>query len=180
MSFVYLICSIECVDFQSIYNCTFQYVYRFFYYKSVNTSSVEDLTHEVFIRFFKKFGDRLIEEQEAKRILFGFSSNVYKEWVREQVKAKRADLLDNYNYEQDSQDDFVDELYEQKLESQRKIVLNAMTKLNPKVRFVLESRFLNKMSRKEIAEKMGISEKDVHTYQKRGVKYLKKIINEGV
>jgi RNA polymerase sigma factor (sigma-70 family) len=164
------------VDFKNIYNCTFQYVYRFFYYKSVNPSSVEDLTHEVFIRFFKKYGDRLIEETEAKRILFGFSSNVYKEWVREQVKAKRTDLLDNYDYGQNDEDDFLDDSYEKKLLAQRKLILEALTHLNPKVRYVLECRFLHGMSRKEIAGKMEISEKDVHTYQKRGVRYLKKII----
>jgi RNA polymerase sigma factor (sigma-70 family) len=171
------------VDFENIYNCTFRYVYRFFYYKSVNPASIEDLSHEVFLRFYKKYGTQHFEETEAKRILFGFSSNIYKEWVREQVKEKRAEFLENYDYDvqvEEDLDDFHDgdNAFELKLESQKKIVFDAMSKLNPKIREILECRFVHGMSRKMIAEKMGIKEKDVHTYQKRGIKYLKKIIGE--
>lgn len=169
------------MDFENIYNCTFRYVYRFFYYKSVNAASIEDLSHEVFLRFYKKFPNQKFEETEAKRMLFGFSNNVYKEWVREQVKEKRAEFLENFDYdvsvEEDSEDFGASEYsLEMKLESQKKVVFEGMKQLSPKIREILEYRFVQELSRKAIAEKMGIKEKDVHTYQKRGIKYLKKII----
>ena len=49
--------------------------------------------------------------------------------------------------------------------------------LNPVVRQVLELRFLQNKSRKETAELLQINEDQVHTYQKRGVKYLKDRLN---
>jgi RNA polymerase sigma-B factor len=145
------------------------------------------------MRFYKKYGQQMFEEIEAKRILFGFCRNVYREWVREQVKQKRADFLDNYDYESEDEavehhtlDESLESLndfsaepteFEKRMEEQRKVLIEALRQLNPRVREVLECRFFHNMTRKQISEKMGISEKDVHTYQKRGIKYLKKMIN---
>jgi len=164
------------VSFEHIYKTTFQYVYRFFYYKSVNQADIEDLEHEVYIRFYKKFDFENLPEVETKRILFGIARNVYREWVRQCIKENKAEFLDNYEYE-DLIDDFVDEEFEKKIALQKQVVLEAIEKLNPTVKSVLEYRFIHAKSRKEIAELLGIKEKDVHTYQKRGIKYLRKLIN---
>lgn len=164
------------MSFEEIYKLTFKYVYRFFYYKSVNPAEIEDLAHEVYIRYYKKFSSRDIEEVEIKKILYGISNNLYKEWVRQKVKENKVELIDNYDYEENVED-FCDEAYEVRLEGQKKQLLEALKLLNEKVRTVLECRFLHGMSRKEISLKLDMKEKDVHTYQKRGIRYLNKIIN---
>jgi RNA polymerase sigma factor (sigma-70 family) len=167
------------MNIEEIYSQTFQYVYRYFYYKSVNPSDVEDLTHEVYIRFYQKYKEKYLSVYEAKRILYGYCKNIYKEWCRKSYKEKRADLIDNLVPYEDDFDEFEDDNYEEKLEDQRKQILQALEKLNSRTKYILESRFLRGMTRKEIADELGISEKDVHTYQKRGIKYLSKIINGG-
>lgn len=187
------IVNIDRVDFQAIYNATFQYVYRFFYYKSVNSASIEDLAHDVYLRFYKKYGETSFELVEAKRILFGFCRNVYREWVREQIKEKRSEFLENYDYDVEHEgeistlsepDDVFEEFaeeqtdFEKRHESQKELLKEAISRLNPRVKEILECRFFHNMTRKEIAEKLNMNEKDVHTYQKRGIKYLRKMIHE--
>lgn len=166
------------MSFEEIYKLTFGYVYKFFYYKNVNSAYLEDLTQDVFMRYYNKYSSNNFSETEAKRILFGISQNVYREWVRDMVKRNRADFDETYfEYEEDEYD-WEDENVS-KHEDYKKIILEKMKSLNPRVREVLELRFLENMSRKEVAEKLNMSEKDVHTYQKRGIKYLNKLVNEG-
>jgi RNA polymerase sigma factor (sigma-70 family) len=55
----------------------------------------------------------------------------------------------------------------------------AIKGLNPRVKQVITMRFLGNLSRSEIAKQLNISEDDVHTYQKRGVKYLKNMVERG-
>ena len=47
-----------------------------------------------------------------------------------------------------------------------------LSTLSPRVRQVIELRFIKGKSRQETAKIMKMSPKDVHTYQKRGLKYL--------
>lgn len=164
------------MDFEKIYNATYGNVYRFFYYKSVEKATIEDLSHEVYIRFYKKFRERDLDDIESKKILYGFCSNIYKEWVRQSIKENKADLVDNIHIEEPEEE--FSEGFEEKVTKQKQVLLQAMEKLNPKVKSILEYRFLHNMSRKEIAEKLNMNEKDVHTYQKRGIKYLKKYVGE--
>ncbi|MFW5720396.1 MAG: RNA polymerase sigma factor [Candidatus Dojkabacteria bacterium] len=164
------------MDFESLYKLHFTSVYRFFYYKSVNTSEIEDLVHDVFMRFYTKYSQETFDEDESKKILYGYARNIYKEWVRARIKEKKTDFNDDIDYS-DSFDSLPGKEFEEKLKSQRLQVQEALKLLNPKVKAVIEMRFLAGMSRKEIAEKLHMKENDVHTYQKRGVKYLDKIIN---
>ena len=167
------------MNFEELYNLNFKYVYRFFYYKSVSKEEIEDLTHEVFIRFYGKYNGKNISQEESKRILFGFCNNIYKEFVRKSIKENRAEFNDFLQYEEIFEE-FVEECFEEKLSEMRALISQNIQKLNPKVRAILECRFIHNMSRKEVAAKFNITEKDVHTYQKRGVKYLKKMVENNV
>lgn len=165
------------MNFEDVYKSNFSRVYKFFYYKFVNKDYIEDLAHDVFMRFYIKYGYRQVfQSDEASKILYGISNNIFKEWVRKSYKEKRVDFEDNYIY---SLEDFLDKDYAEKKESQKKQIIEALNNLNPTVKYVLEARFLYGLTRKEIAEKLGVKEKDVHTYQKRGIKYLKKALGNG-
>lgn len=167
------------MNFEELYNTTFKNIYRFFYYKGVNPSAIEDLTHDVFIRFYQKYNNKALDPVESKKILFGISRNLYKEWVRQSMKEKRSEFDEQFiQIEGDSLDDYDENVYEHRVEKQKQQLKKAILQLNPKIRMVLEYRFFHNMSRKEIAEKLNIGEKDVHTYQKRGIKYLHKIIGK--
>lgn len=167
------------MDFESFYKKTFQKVYKFFHYKSVETSVIEDLTHDSFLRFYQKYSDKSYDDTEALKILYGIVRNVYREWVRKSINEKRVPLIDNLNYEEEDSVEFAifeDNDYEDRLFKRVEELKDCISELNEKIRKVLEYRFLEGKSRKEVAILLNISEKDVHTYQKRGIKYLKKIV----
>lgn len=172
------------MDFESFYKNTFKAVYRYFYYKSVTKSSIEDLSHDVYFRFFNKYSNTNISEIESTKILFGYCKNIYKEWVRKSIKDGNVTYIDDIEYEyiDDETDRDINDLLSDDYEKQRlkdkEALLNALSSLSSNIRLVLEYRFLKGMSRKEISDKLNISQKDVHTYQKRGIKYLRKLINK--
>lgn len=182
----------EKVNFEVFYKQSFQKIYRFFYYKSVESSIVEDLTHDVYLRFYQKYSQNPLSEEESIKILYGIARNVYREWVRKSISEKKVSLIDNLDYGNesdeytaesiesliDSSNEEVESDFDQDLAEKMQSVKECFAELNDKVRQVLEYRFLEGKSRKEVAEILGINEKDVHTYQKRGVKYIKKMLEE--
>lgn len=152
---------------------------NFFYNLDVEKAFLEDLIQDTFIALYqnKKYHKKSTSEQE--KILFGIAKNVYRMWVSKRVKElNMSEHIDRYaDPEIYSLDNFQDENLEKELVKKQEIVNSAIKKLNPTVQQVIQMRFVEKLSRKEIAEKLGIKEKDVHTYQKRGIKYLNKMIN---
>lgn len=170
------------MSFEEFYNLNFQKIYKFYYYKFVLKDDIEDLVHESFLRFYKKYGQKDLQTDECQKILYGISRNIYKEWVRKAIKEKNVSFLDNYEYEiaddrvEDDKALFESDEPEGLLKSNLEVIKECLDELNETVRKVLECRFLEGKTRKETAELLGIKEKDVHTYQKRGVKYLKKLV----
>lgn len=162
--------------FEDIYSLYYKNVYRFFYYKFVSKPDIEDLSHDVFLRFYSKFNHKSCNEDEARKLLYGICRNVYKEWVRNCIKSQSNIYCDDLDYSI-SYEDFYSEGFEQKRMKQKEALLHALETLNPVVKQVLELRFFKGLTRKETAEKLGIKEKEVHTYQKRGIQYIHKRIH---
>ena len=168
------------MKFEDFYKLTFRQVYSFLYYKCVNKSEVEDLAQESFLRLYQKYGDDITDEVEARKILFGIAKNVYRTWVSKRIHETKVEDIEQVSFDDNDEETELAEKeeYQKSLDIQRDIIKRAMKHLNPNVRSVLECRFLEAMTRKQVAEKLGMKEKDVHTYQKRGIKYLNKLINE--
>jgi RNA polymerase sigma factor (sigma-70 family) len=167
------------MDFESFYKTLYSRVYKFFYYKSVNTADIEDLCNDSFLIFYDKYQAKLINTEESSKILFGICKNIYRRWIQKIVKETNNVDLEKFCDEiSDEYEVFSQDKYEEKLEKQKILIKDAIEKLNPIVKEVMICRFVHFMTRAETAVKIGIKEKDVHTYQKRGVKYLRKIINE--
>ncbi len=161
-----------------IYDQNFKRIYRFLYYKSVKPpQEIEDVVQEVFLLFFAKYDCTKMSEVEAAKILFGITKNKYKEWVRASIKHQTFELFDN-NHADETFEDYVDEEYEYRLDSFRHKAHSAIKLLNPTLRQVMTMRFIDGLTRHEIAEKLGIKEKHVHVYQRRGIAALQKMINE--
>ena len=162
--------------FEEFYQQTFKNTFRFFYYRSVTFNEVDDLVSDCYIRFHQKYQEKLVDETESRKVLSGIAGNILKEWQRKAFSFKIEELSDdvseadlfNFYAKSDFEDDF----------RQKQAKLHeAIKSLNPTVRQVLELRFLQNKSRKEAASTLQISEDQVHTYQKRGVKYLKDRLN---
>lgn len=172
------------MDFESLYNLSFEKIYKFFYYKYVDKETVEDLVHDVFIRYFQKYKDSNHNSNESIKLLYGISRNVYKEWVRKSIKENKIQFLDNIDYVDESvitEEELINEDLNQKIfQANVDKIRECIGKLNINVRNVLEQRFLHGKTRKETAEILNLSEDTVHTYQKRGIKYLKNMLGTTV
>lgn len=166
------------MPFEEFYQQTFKTCFRFFYYRSVGFENIEDLCQEAYLRFYNKYLDKLQDPEESKKILFGICRNLYKEWVKNQ-KTKDLELFENYEYSgsYNSFDASQDEDFVDTLDHYRNVLHTALAELNDTVRKVINLRFIEGKTRGETAEILGISEDNVHTYQKRGVKYLKEKLN---
>lgn len=162
--------------FEEFYKESFKNTFRFFYYRGVDFSDIDDLVSECYIRFHTKYQDKLVDQIESKKILSGIAANILKEWQRKTFAHKIVELTDEISedlkYEFYAPDDFDDDFGQKQLK-----LHEAIKYLNPSVKQVLELRFLQNKSRKETAAILQINEDQVHTYQKRGVKYLKDRLN---
>lgn len=172
--------SLILMDFEYLYKNTFKAVFRFFYYKGADKFSAEDLSQEVYLRFYKNFKDEN-DIVTSKKILYGICINVYKEWIRLRIKNNSISYDDSIDYDTYTGDveDYENESFDDNYKNKKEAILNALGKLNPIIRKVIECRFLQGLSRAETAESLGITQETVHTYQKRGIKYLKRIIDAG-
>lgn len=172
------------MTFEEFYNLNFSKVYKFFYYKFVQKDEIEDLAQDVFMRFYKKYAPSLEKNpQDSLKLLYGICRNVYREWVRKSMKDRTVAFVDEYEYEDSDESLSAEDQYlfdaekpEESINFNLEELKIHLESLNEKVRLVLQYRFLEGKSRKETAEIMKIAEKDVHTYQKRGIKYLKKLV----
>jgi RNA polymerase sigma factor (sigma-70 family) len=166
------------VLFEDFYKKTFKNTFRFFYYRGASFSDIDDLSSECYIRFYQKYQEKLQDEAESQKILSGIAANILKEWQRKTYAHKIVELddeiLDEQWYDFYSPSNFDDNFGQKQLK-----LHEAIKSLNSTVKEVLELRFLQNKTRKEAAEILQISEDQVHTYQKRGVRYLKDRLNGG-
>ena len=135
---------------EKIYNDHFRLIYRFFYYKLVDIDA-EDLAQEVFLRFFKRYTKNQFSDEETKKVLFGIAQNVYKEWVRQAIKHQNYPL-DPEMEVKENYVEFTDDEFELQLEGYRSDMREAIARLNPTLRQVIELRFLEGKTRAEVAE----------------------------
>jgi RNA polymerase sigma factor (sigma-70 family) len=168
-------------DFQEFYDDSFKAAYRFFFYKNVSKSQIEDLVQDSFMRFYQSYQFKLGDKDERGKILLGICLNVYREWVRVQVSTGNVwEYIEEVDWEEErvSFDEYSNPDYEIEVERRKALLRQSLSELSGTVRSVLELRFLQGLTRAQTADKLGISEDQVHTYQKRGIKYLKEILNQ--
>ncbi len=142
---------------------------------------IEDLVQEAYFRFYKNYEYKLSgDSSECKRILLGICLNIYREWVRSRVESSSVEYVDEYDYENEVSyfEAYENDNFDEENEKRKSMLREAINTLNSNVKQVLELRFIQQKTRKEVARIMNITEDQVHTYQKRGVKYLKEILNK--
>lgn len=172
--------------FKDFYEKTFKAVFRFFYYRSeyIDTNTAADLAQESYLRFWNKYKDKLQDFQESQKLIWGICKNVYKEWLKNNVKDAVGfwGNLDDWErlWTQDqisSVDYWDDDDYSKKLEYLRKVLKKLIDKLPNRLKEVINLRYYLGLSRREVAWRLGMKEDHVHTYQKRAIKLLKNYLN---
>jgi len=163
-------------EIETMYEGFFDIIYKFFYFKILSKEVAEDLTSETFIQFVKGLKEDK-EIENLKAYLFGIAKIIFINYLKQKYK-------DAIPFSQIG-DDFEDFLVETVRErdnspSQEDTLMTFMDKVPAAQREVLRLRFLEKLSLKEICEKLNKDMNYVKTTQKRGLKSLKQLVETGV
>lgn len=171
------------MEFDIFYRKNFSKAFRFFYYHFINKNDSEDLCQEVFLRFYQNHSKYISKaEEECLKIFYGYCRNVLLEYYRKQKNSKEFSSEDDFSEEIISPEELQHfKLFDDNYKKYRKEKLNeiksAMSKLSEKHAKVIEYRFFQNLSRSETARRMCLDEDTVHTYQKRAIKNLNKLVH---
>ncbi len=157
---------------EEVYEKSFEKLYKFFYYKVQSRDIAEDLTSDTFLAFANSLKANK-EIQNINAFLFGIARNVFTKYLQQKYKQEIpfSNISDNF---EDYVDNYIVEI--KRTPSLDEKVKKFMDKVPEKQRIVLELRFFQKLSLKEICEKLNKDMNYVKTTQKRGIRSLKDII----
>ncbi len=158
-------------EFSELYKNTFKVIFRFFYYKGLKVDISEELSAETYFRLYKS-------GNFSKAYLHGIASNVYKEYIRNEIKVGGYEGFDEEYYIV-NEDDLNSDEFSDKLDSYRDKLKQLIETLNENVKKVIKMRFLDGKKITDVAEELNMSVATVKKYQSRGIKYLKdKLVSE--
>lgn len=164
--------SITKTSISSLYKQNFLKLYKFFYFKILSKEIAEDLTTETFLLYVETV-EKNSKVDDPKAFLFGIAKNVFLKFLREKYTHETSsanlgesfdEYLDNFVKVSESGRDLTD------------ILEKFLPKIPAKQREIASMRFVDKLSLKEIAEKLGKDMNYVKTTQKRAIASIKKLI----
>lgn len=156
-----------------IYDGYVEKIYRFFFYKVLNRETAEDLTSQTFLTFAHSIKVRT-DIKNYRNFLFGIAKNIFLKFLREKYAHPEKNIDDIEDFSEEFVDTFIDEV------ESGKHVLDMLEKVLPqlpeKQRQVLQLRFIEGNSIKDIAKILNKDDNYVSTTQKRGLKSLRDIV----
>lgn len=148
-------------------------VYKFFYIKSLDRATAEDLTSETFMLFVEEKQRKKIEQ--PTKYLYGIMRNVWIEFLKAKYRIRMVEL--------DEIEDF--ESYSDKAIEDFEVSEEPITRLRPylellpeKQRLVLTMRIFEERSVKDTANALGKDVNYVKKTHQRALKTLRALIKE--
>lgn len=170
--------SLSLQDVEKLYDETVERVFRFFYYKFLQTELAEDLTAKTFTKVVEKVkNNEVIKNPE--HFVFGVAKIIYLEQLREKYKLKTTDLEGvDAALAATEIDGFVENRERQQAseKSLEDIALPFIEKLPKKQREIVHLRLIEKATIPEICEQLSVTPRYVQTTQNRGFNKLKELI----
>lgn len=160
------------MDLESFYDEYADKVYKFFYIKSLDKMTAEDLTSQTFIAFMEK--SRTAKVNTYKSYLYGIMRNTWITFLRDKYDASITDVenIEDFGTYSDSVVD-----YYEKSGSEHDRLVHFVNKLPEKQREIITMRLVQNMSVKEVALQLGRDKNYVKTTHHRGIKRLRELLN---
>lgn len=159
----------EGLDFTYIFESYYKRIYNYYYYRIQNQYIAEDLTSQLFEKVITKISGYEKHKGNFEVWLFAIARNVLNDYFRGQKKHLWSSL--------DSVLEMISEESgpEQKVfeAEETKVLLEMINQLKEKERNIIAYKFGADLKNKEIAELLGISEKNVSVILCRTLKKLK-------
>ncbi|HRJ06749.1 MAG TPA: RNA polymerase sigma factor [Candidatus Saccharibacteria bacterium] len=143
-------------------------VYKFFYIKSLNKATAEDLTSDTFISFMEQAQVQAIEDQT--KYLYGIMRNIWLQFLRSKYQQAMTDVEGIEDFA--SHVEFnLDQFDEAKSADNR--LMPYIEELPSKQREVLIKRLIEEKSISEVAEELGKDKNYVKTTYHRALTTLR-------
>ncbi|MEM6830508.1 MAG: sigma-70 family RNA polymerase sigma factor [Bacteroidota bacterium] len=156
--------------FEPIYDRYFKQLFQFVFHRVADKSLAADLTSQVFLKALLN-----LKTYEHKGL--PFSSWLYRIAINEcnlhhrKSRTKQYVVLDDHNY------NLMSEEMDLEREEDRVLLKKAISKLNTKEMEVIELRFFESLSFKEVAKILSITENNAKVKLYRALDKLKKLMN---
>jgi RNA polymerase sigma-70 factor, ECF subfamily len=160
-------------DFQELYTTLFDPIYRFIYFRvGGNVEVAEDLTSEVFMKAFENI-DKLDSDKHPKAWLYTVTRNKLKNYYRDKKEEVDVDKLAPFLMGDDGR---------RIMEAigNEQILLEALDKIDEHDKRIIEMKYIEGFSFKDIAEILGKTSGSVRVRSHRAMKELKKLIKSDV
>ena len=160
-------------DFALIYRLTFDDLYRFVLSKTNNREVTEEIVSDTYFLLLDLIFKYDSSKSKFSTFLFGIALNKLRQrWSKENSYISFS-LDEDIEIEQES------ETYPEREKLSKKIC-NAFPSLSTKYMEVIQKRFFESKSIKDVAKELNMSITNVTTIQNRALNKLREIINEKV
>ena len=167
--------------FSEIYDFYVVRIFRFIYLKTSSKETAEDLTSEVFLRYWKRIKkgmqDKSLSESIAndriKPFLYKISRNLIIDFYR---KKEVLTVEINEEIKEKIKDQGEDILAEISAKQEVEEIMKALHKIKGEYREVIILRYIEELSVAEVAEIMGKNSGSVRVLLHRAIKALKRSI----
>lgn len=156
--------------FEELYERYANKVYRKCYSFVYNQEKAEDLTHDIFLKLIVKIGT-FKETSKFSTWLYSITYNYCMDYIRLNKKRTEVDLQENIEISDEG-----DDLEFQNMQASE--LNKSLNKLSSEEKMLLQMKYQEDFSIKEISESLGISESAVKMRLLRSKEKLKKIYLE--
>ncbi len=159
----------QCLDFTYIFEAYYKRIYNYYFYRVQNQYVAEDLTSLLFEKVMTKIASYENHKGNWDVWLFAVARNNLNDYFRSQKKYPWTSL--ESVLEMISEEAGPEQLMEQAAET--KVLLEMIKTLKEKERSIIAYKFGGNLKNKEIAELLGIGEKNVSVILCRTLRKLK-------
>lgn len=163
---------IATMNIDKLYQTHFSAVYKFFYFKSFDRTTAEDLSSQTFLIFLEKMYDPDMQITDHKKFLYGIMRKVWLRYLQDKYRRREKLIADIEDFEA-----YVhDELNREVETSDEERIRRYINKLPRSQQRVMDLRLLRHQSLSEICTVLGKDMNYVKTTQKRAIKNLQSLI----
>lgn len=159
--------------FAQIYDFYVPRIFRFIFLKTGNKENAEDLTSEVFLRFWTYIRREKINKESAEPMLYKIARNIIIDFYRKKEIITMQIDESIVNQITDSQQDFINRMINRE---EIREMMEALKEIKDEYQEIIILRFVEDLEIEEIAEITGKSKGSIRVLSHRALKALEKVI----